>query len=135
MKIAEAKHIGHNRISLSYANTDKIFTTDIPTSHGGLGEFPSPVVLVAEALAACALTTACLWASKRDIDNAKFYAIVEKIEIDPNTNAVSDITIRLHFNRNIDPELRPRIEAATHRGCTVGNTLTSNKTFVFEYDV
>jgi putative redox protein len=135
MKIAEAKHTGHNRIALNYANTDKVYTTDIPTSHGGLGEYPSPVELMAEALAACALTTACLWASKRDIDNSKFHAIVENIEIDPTANAVSDITIRFHFNRDIDAELRPRIEAATHRGCTVGNTLTTNKHFIFDYDI
>lgn len=135
MKIAEAKHIGHNRIALNYANTDIVYTTDSPTSHGGLGEFPTPVVLMAESLAACALTTACIWASQRDIDHSGFRAIVENIEIDPAANAVSGITIRFHFNRSIDAELRPRIEAATHRGCTVGNTLTGNKLFIFDYDV
>ncbi|MGI6243686.1 MAG: OsmC family protein [Prevotella sp.] len=135
MNIAEAKHLGHNRIALTYANTDVTYTTDIPTSHGGLEEYPSPTALMAEALAACALTTACLWSTNHDIDHSKFHATVENMEIDPTANAVSDITIRFHFNRNIAAELRPRIEAATRRGCTVGNTLTTNKHFIFDYDI
>ena len=30
---------------------------------------------------------------------------------------------------------RKRLEAFTHRGCTVGNSINTEKIFTFEYDV
>lgn len=135
MTIIESKHVGQYRINLTYLNNYSVNITDVPAAQNGMGEFPSPTALLAEALAACALTTACMAAERRGINAQDFRADVENIEYDSQRNAVEAIVVRFHFNKDIAEDLRPRLEASTLRGCTVGNSLTAQKTFLFEYDV
>ena len=109
--------------------------TDVYKKYGGLEVYPSPGGMLAEALAACLLSTACLSAHKRGIDTSAFYAQVEGIEMDEANNCIARITVHLHLSKDIAEDQRPRIEAATKRGCTVGNSIKAEENLIFSYDV
>ena len=134
MSMIVAKHVGHSRINLIYDSNGSVNITDAPIVHDGLGEFPSPVALLAEALAACALSTACAWCRKYGVDASFYWAEVQDVETDSASNSVASVSICFHFGPDIREEMRPRIEAATLRGCTVGNTLKAEKHFTYLYD-
>jgi uncharacterized OsmC-like protein len=108
--------------------------TDVEKSHGGYEIYPTPGGMLAEALAACALTTACMGAEKRGVDTSRFYAVVENIEYDDHNTCVASITIHFHFSSDVEESMRNRLEAYTKRACTVGNSLTVRKDFVYSYD-
>ena len=48
---------------------------------------------------------------------------------------IEGIAIHFHFGQDVPEKKRKRLEAFTHRGCTVGNSITTEKIFTFEYDV
>lgn len=109
--------------------------TDAPAAHGGIGEFPTPVALLGESLAACALTTASMAAAQAGVTPDGFRAEVEGITTDDDTHSVKSFDIRFHFAKDMEASVRKRVEAFTERACIVGNALNCEKHFVFEYDV
>lgn len=121
-------------MQLNYLPNDSVYYADATERHGGMGSYPTPVELLAESLASCALITLCLTAEKHGIDSNRFWAEVEDISIDKTTNAVGAINLRLHLTSDVLPENRPRLEAHAKRACTVGNTLNCTRNFVFDYD-
>ena len=127
------KNAGKCRMEIQ--NERELTHTDVPAEHGGIGEYPTPVVLLAESLMACALTTASMGAAKSEIDATGWYAELESIGFDEGHEKVTSIAVRLHFGKDVPEGSRKRLEAFTHRGCTVGNSLTSEKQFTFVYDV
>lgn len=130
-----AKHEGNYRIALTYAGNGSVTHTDAPKEYKGLGEFPSPADFLAEALTACALTTAAIWATGHEISAEGFWAEVEGMEVDKDTYSLASIVIRFHVSSAIPENLRKRLESATLRGCLVGNSLKTDKQFVFDYDI
>lgn len=127
------KNAGKFRMEVK--NEKELLHTDVPAGHGGLGEYPTPVVLFAESLAACALTTASMGAANDGLDATGWHAGVTEIGFDEAHSKVERIAVRFHFGKDVPEEKRKRLEAFTHRGCTVGNSLTTEKQFVFDYDV
>lgn len=109
--------------------------TDVPAAHGGRGEGPSPVVLMAEALACCAVTTACMAARKAGVPDDGLHAEVTDIAFATDADRVSRIAITLHLPQATDEKMRQRLEHFTKLGCTVGNSLNVDKAFTFVYDV
>ena len=134
MAIITAKNAGGYRTDVAFSNDLVKFFTDAPANHGGKGEYPSPVGIFAASLAACALTTACMAADKMEVNNEAFTAEVENIVVDGKVDAVKEITVRMHFGAGVDPSQRKRLEAFTQRACTVGNSITVKKNFIFDYE-
>ena len=132
--IITAQHTGNAHIELKHLASGQTVATDAPASHGGLGVCPTPVDIMAEALAACALTTAVMCAKNMNIDTTGWHAEVEGYAKDAETNSVASIAINLHFGAGIEPKHRAKLEAFTKHGCTVGNTLKSQEQFTFSYD-
>ncbi len=129
------KHIGDFRMEITPDPTLTKTYTDVYKKYGGLETYPSPGGMLAEALAACALSTACLSAHRHGTDTSNFYAQVEEIKMDDATNSIASITIHMHVSKDIAEDKRPRLEAATKRGCTVSNSLKTESNLVFSYDV
>lgn len=129
----ELKNAGQFRMELT--NGALSLTTDAPAAHGGRGEYPTPVELMADALAACALTTASMAAAKAGLNPDGWRAEVTGIQFAEGHGKVTAIAIAFHFAKDVDPSMRRRLEAFTHNGCTVGNTLTAEKQFTFSYDL
>ena len=127
------KNAGKFRMEIK--NDSELTHTDVPTGAGGHGEYPTPVVLQAESLAACALTTAAMGAAKDGLDATGWHAEVTGIGFDEGHDLVKSIAVHFHFGQNVPADKRKRLEAFTHRGCTVGNSLTAEKAFTFDYDV
>lgn len=132
--IITAQHTGKAHIELKHLASGQITCTDAPAAHGVLGQCPTPVDILAEALAACALTTAVMGATKQGIDTTGWHAEVEGWTKDQEANSVATIAIHFHFGAGVETKQRARLEAFTHRGCTVGNTLKCQEQFTFSYD-
>lgn len=130
----KAENLGKGRIELTVApNNIKIFT-DAPASHGGFGENPTPVVLFAESLAACALTTLGMAAQQGGMDPTGFKAEVTNIETSDESHSVTAIAITFHLPAAIEEKTRKRLEAFTHRACMVGNSIKAEEKFTFVYE-
>lgn len=132
--IIQTKHLGQARMQLTFTANGAQVCTDAPQAFGGRGEQPSPVQLMAASLAACALTTFCMAAMKNGISTDGFTAEVEDIQYNDSHDAVKRVAIRFHLSAAVPADMRKRLEAYAHRGCTVGNTLTLEKDFIFEYE-
>lgn len=132
MKIT-VKNAGKFRMELR--NGEEWVHTDAPAEYGGLGNYPSPVALLAQSLMACALTTASKGAEKVSLDATGWHAELLEVCFDEGHEKVTAIAVRFHFGQDVPEEQRKRLEAFTMRGCTVGNSLTTEKRFSFDYDV
>lgn len=135
MIISKAEHTGNYRIALTYVKSNIEYATDAMTEDSGLGKYPTPVGMLAEALSACALVTACMGAKKHGLKTEGYHAEVEEIMVDDPTDTVTSITIRFHFGKDVPTDMRKRLEAYTLHGCTVGNSITAEKHFIYEYDL
>lgn len=128
------KNIGQLRMQIQSQPAGNVHYTDPTPDHGGLGEYPTPVGLLAEALAACAMTVLSKAALKNGLNPEGYHAEVKEVEIDHEKNCVSRIALRLYLPGSVDEKLRPRLEAFAKNACTVGNTLTCEKQFEFVYE-
>lgn len=131
--IIQTKHQGQARVQITFSANGEQAHTDAPKPFGGLGEHPSPVQLMAASLAACALTTLGMAAQKGGVSIDGATAEVENIEYNDTHDAVTRITIRFHLSDAVPADMRKRLEAYAHRGCAVGNSLSAEKNFIFEY--
>lgn len=134
MSIAKVTYQEHARIKAEFCSTQEVIYTDADADEGGLGYHPCPVDILAESLAACALTTIGLKAEELGESFIGSYAEVEKIEYDMKKWCVSEIRIAFHLQASIPEEKRKRLEAFAQRACFVGNTLTARKDFVYVYE-
>lgn len=120
---------------MEVSNDKEVMHTDAPAAHGGIGDFPTPVHMMAEALLACGVTTASMGAAKAGLDPTGWYAELTNIDFSETHDRVTAISAVFHFSKNVEEKDRKRLEAFTHRACTVGNSLSADKRFTFTYDV
>ena len=107
----EAEHI---------ATGEKIIT-DAPVDNNGKGEAFSPTDLVSTALGSCMITIMAISANKYDIDVSGTDASVKKIMgFDPRR--ISEISIDINMNKNIEEKDRKRLERAA-LACPVHKSL------------
>ena len=85
------KNAGQFRMEIQ--NERELTHTDVPAEQGGVGEYPTPVVLFAQSLMACALTTASMGAVKEDVDTTGWYAELKEIGFDAAHSVVERIAI------------------------------------------
>ena len=107
----EAEHI---------ASGEKIFT-DAPVDNNGKGEAFSPTDLVATALGSCMITIMAISANKYDIDVSGTNASVKKI-MGSDPRRISEISIDINMNKNIEEKDRKRLERAA-LACPVHKSL------------
>ena len=107
----EAEHI---------ASGEKIIT-DAPVDNNGKGEAFSPTDLVATALGSCMITIMAISAKKYDIDVTGTNASVKKI-MGSDPRRISEISIDINMNKNIEEKDRKRLERAA-LACPVHKSL------------
>ena len=107
----EAEHI---------ASGEKILT-DAPVDNNGKGEAFSPTDLVATALGSCMITIMAISANKYDIDVSGTNASVKKI-MGSDPRRISEISIDINMNKNIEEKDRKRLERAA-LACPVHKSL------------
>ena len=107
----EAEHI---------ASGEKIIT-DAPVDNNGKGEAFSPTDLVATALGSCMITIMAISANKYDIDVTGTNASVKKI-MGSDPRRISEISIDINMNKNIEEKDRKRLERAA-LACPVHKSL------------
>jgi len=107
----EAEHI---------ASGEKIIT-DAPVDNNGKGEAFSPTDLVATALGSCMITIMAISANKYDIDMSGTNASVKKI-MGSDPRRISEISIDINMNKNIEEKDRKRLERAA-LACPVHKSL------------
>ena len=107
----EAEHI---------ATGEKIIT-DAPVDNNGKGEAFSPTDLVATALGSCMITIMAISANKYDIDVTGTNASVKKI-MGSDPRRISEISIDINMNKNIEETDRKRLERAA-LACPVHKSL------------
>ena len=107
----EAEHI---------ASGEKIIT-DAPVDNNGKGEAFSPTDLVATALGSCMITIMAISANKYDIDVSGTNASVKKI-MGSDPRRISEISIDINMNKNIEEKDRKRLERAA-LACPVHKSL------------
>ena len=107
----EAEHI---------ASGEKILT-DAPVDNNGKGEAFSPTDLVATALGSCMITIMAISANKYDIDVSGTNASIKKI-MGSDPRRISEISIDINMNKNIEEKDRKRLERAA-LACPVHKSL------------
>ena len=102
------------------ASGEKIIT-DAPVDNNGKGEAFSPTDLVATALGSCIITIMAISARKYDIDVTGTNASVKKI-MGSDPRRISEISIDINMNKNIEEKDRKRLERAA-LACPVHKSL------------
>ena len=102
------------------ASGEKIIT-DAPVDNNGKGEAFSPTDLVATALGSCIITIMAISANKYDIDVTGTNASVKKI-MGSDPRRISEISIDINMNKNIEEKDRKRLERAA-LACPVHKSL------------
>ena len=102
------------------ASGEKI-VTDAPIDNNGKGEAFSPTDLVATALGSCMITIIAISANKYDIDVTGTNASVKKI-MGSDPRRISEISIDINMNKNIEEKDRKRLERAA-LACPVHKSL------------
>ena len=102
------------------ASGEKIIT-DAPADNNGKGEAFSPTDLVATALGSCMITIMAISANKYDIDVTGTNASVKKI-MGSDPRRISEISIDINMNKNIEEKDRKRLERAA-LACPVHKSL------------
>lgn len=127
---------GHLRNELHDAKQKQTLITDGPKTHGGYEETYSPVELMADSYASCAITIMAAAADKMGCDFTGTYADVETA-VDEKEFRIARIGIRFHLPKSIDESQRSTIESVTRDMCIVGRSLHPDikKELTFTYDV
>ena len=128
MEKSIVKYLGNFRVEATYEASGQTLKTDAGKASGGLGEYATPVDILAQSLAACTLTTIAMRAKRENIDLTGTYAVVGEIVEDPKT------LIEFHVKGNLDEHLRKKFESFALKGCFVGNSLKAQKDFTFVYE-
>ena len=95
--------------------------TDAPVDNQGRGASFSPTDLVGAALAACALTTIALTATREGLPWGDASATVEK-RMSPPPRRIAELIVHFQMPAGLSPELRARYEDIA-RNCPVARSL------------
>ena len=109
------------RTEAEHIASGKKIVTDAPVDNNGKGEAFSPTDLVATALGSCMITIMAISANKYDIDMSGTNASVKKI-MGSDPRRISEISIDINMNKNIEGKDRKRLERAA-LACPVHKSL------------
>ena len=109
------------RTETEHITSGEKIITDAPVDNNGKGEAFSPTDLVATALGTCIITIMAISANKYDIDMSGTNASVKKI-MGSDPRRISEISIDINMNKNIEEKDRKRLERAA-LACPVHKSL------------
>ena len=109
------------RTEAEHITSGEKIITDAPVDNNGKGEAFSPTDLVATALGSCMITIMAISANKYDIDVTGTNASVKKI-MGSDPRRISEISIDINMNKNIEEKDRKRLERAA-LACPVHKSL------------
>ncbi len=109
------------KVNLSHGPSGTRINTEAPKDNGGTGSSFSPTDLVGAALAACAVTTMALVASRENLPWGECSATVEK-RMTPPPRRIGELVLEIKMPRGLNPEQRQRLEEVG-RGCPVARSL------------
>ena len=133
--MSHAAFKGNLRNELHDAKQKQTIITDGPKSHGGLEETYSPVELLADTYASCAITIMAAVAGQLGCDLTGTYADTET-SVDEKEFRIAHIGVHFHMPKSLDESHRSAIEASTRDMCIVGRRLHPDikKDLTFTYD-
>lgn len=134
MTVSTVKYLGEGRVEITHMATEQKAHTDAAAAFGGKAEFPTPVDMLAQALASCALTAMGVAANQEEANFEGCYAEVGEVEEDKDKFVVTRISITFHLKAEFGDKARKKMEQFAHKACFVGNTLTAEKNFKFIYE-
>ena len=134
MAISVAKYLGNARVETTHVASGQKLVTDAGQAFGGYGDYPTPVDVLGQSLANCALTVMALRGMKEGIDLTGSYAEIGEFEESMETFSVTKLNVVFHIKGDFDEKTRKKIETFAHKACFVGNTLTAEKNFTFIYE-
>ena len=114
-------YINNLRTETEHIASGKKIITDAPVDNNGKGEAFSPTDLVATALGSCMITIMAISANKYDIDVSGTNASIKKI-MGSDPRRISEISIDINMNKNIEEKDRKRLERAA-LACPVHKSL------------
>lgn len=106
------------KTTLKHGPSGSEIVTEAPKDNGGTGMSFSPTDLCAASLAACAVTTMALAASREGIPLGEVSASVEKIMTATAPRKIAELKVEIRMPRGLDAKHRERMEQAAH-GCPV----------------
>lgn len=116
---SRTENVGNMRCHTTYTDKKGEFTTDVPTDIGGLGEFPSPGMMLASCVASCMLSMISFKGESKGLKT-------EGIRIDAAEENGSKGITALHFDIHVphpcNMEMRKLLEAAA-QACPVGKAI------------
>ena len=119
---SRTKNVGNFRCETTYVRGDGRFATDLPKEIGGLSEYPTPMELLASAVASCMMSMVSYVASRKGIsmENMKFQAfpIVE-------SDKLKELNFIAKVPHPVDLPERELLEKSA-MSCPVKNALDPN---------
>lgn len=109
------------KTQLEHGPSGTRMATEAPKDNGGTGGSFSPTDLVGAALAACALTTMSLVASREGIPFGEAKATVEK-RMTPPPRRIGELVLQIQMPAGLSRAHRARMEEVAH-GCPVARSL------------
>jgi putative redox protein len=109
------------KTQLQHGPSGSALATEAPKDNGGTGGSFSPTDLVGAALAACALTTMALAASREAIAFGEAKATVEK-RMTPPPRRIGELVLQILMPSGLTRPQRARLEEVAH-GCPVARSL------------
>ena len=116
---------------LSHGPSGTTISTVPPRDNGGDGSSFSPTDLVGAALAACALSTMALAATREGLSWGDARASVEK-RMTPPPRRIGELVLVLEMPREVRPEHRARLEEVA-RTCPVARSLHPDVALPIEF--
>ena len=102
------------KTTLRHGPSGSEITTEAPKDNGGTGMSFSPTDLCASSLAACAVTTMALAASRENIPLGEVSATVEKIMTATAPRKIAELRVQFAMPKGLSAEHRQRMEQASH---------------------
>jgi putative redox protein len=112
------------RVLMTHGPSGTQVATEAPRDNGGTGMSFSPTDMVGAALAACALTTMALVASREGFAFGEASATVEK-RMTPPPRRIGALPLEIRMPPGLTPEQRQRMEQAA-RECPVKRSLDAS---------
>ena len=109
-------HEGSMRCRSEFSSGQAVFTTDVASALGGLGEQPSPAALLAATVASCMASMMAYLGARRGIDTT---GISIESGYEEGKNGLSALVFHITVPHAVAEAERSVLEAAV-KGCPVG---------------
>lgn len=113
------RHDGDMRCCTEYSPSQTTFTTDVASSLGGRGEFPTPGDMLASCLASCMLSMIAYTGARKEFNTRGISIEAASSE---GARGVGSICLDIHVPMPCPPDMRRILQAAAE-SCPVAASL------------